>query len=80
MNKTPDLYVGKERNKEKAMRYEGQTQAPDLRGLSLDDANRVYLDHRYGFVKCLDCGTEWQRIDFGCAHHELLCRLANAKG
>jgi hypothetical protein len=30
-------------------------------------------DHRYTYVTCSKCLNKWQRIDYGCAHHQLTC-------
>lgn len=30
-------------------------------------------DIRYEYVICLQCRQEWQRIDWGCARHQLTC-------
>lgn len=27
----------------------------------------------YSFVTCSKCGHEWQRLDYGSAHHVLTC-------
>jgi hypothetical protein len=36
---------------------------------------RTY-DSRYAFVTCKHCGKVWQRLDFGCALHNLSCDKA----
>jgi hypothetical protein len=30
-------------------------------------------DPRYSYVTCTKCKKDWQRLDFGSAHHVLVC-------
>jgi hypothetical protein len=34
-------------------------------------------DPRYSFVTCSKCRQDWQRLDYGCAHHVLVCGYPN---
>lgn len=40
---------------------------------STEQPTTATADARYDFSDCRYCGQRWQNIDFGCAHHHLVC-------